>query len=88
MFYIFWISIVCFGILLFLLPFLSYLIIFTKAVKTILHFKVGKHLDSEEATCFSPPVSQLKIKLLLRKQTESVCLLMAMSLRVCLSIAS
>lgn len=75
--------------LLFHLTFLSYLIIFLhKLWKTILHFKVGKHLDSKEATCFFPPVSQLKIKLLLLKQTESVCLLMTMSLHVCLSIAS
>lgn len=68
----------------FFLLFLSYLIIFfTQAVKTILHFNPEReHLDSEEATVFFP-LSQLKIKLLLLKQTNCVCSLMNISLSHC-----
>lgn len=49
--YIFQIFIVSFDILILYFFFLSYLIFFTQAVKTILHFNPEReHLDSEEAT--------------------------------------
>lgn len=83
--YIFQISIVSFDILIlyFSFFFVSYLIFFTQAVKTILHFNPEReHLDFEEVTvfffCFL--LSQLKIKLLLLKQTQRVCSVMTMSL--------
>lgn len=60
-----------------------------KLWKIILHFNPErKHLDSEEATVFFLLLSQLKIKLLLHKQTESVCSLMIISLCHCLSTAT
>lgn len=57
-------------------------------MKTILHFNPEReHVDSEEATVFFFSFVTAEIKLLLLKQTESLCSLIMMSPSICRQVA-